>query len=83
MKSNKDLKPLAFVCGLSLYFGWGIQETFWTPFLPSEFARLGISQTSIGVVSCATDATSVITCVVLMMIKLPKNYRPAIFSIGG
>ena len=73
MNCFQDRKFILFSC-LSLYVVSGLADNFWSPFLPTEFSKRGISDTTIGVVIAVFDVACFVTpCLILAVDNVTLN----------
>ncbi|XP_063718125.1 MFS-type transporter SLC18B1-like [Symsagittifera roscoffensis] len=75
-------KVFVLLLGLSLYVLIGLNDTFWTPFVPSELAKRGVSKTMIGIIVSASDFAGLVTTVYFMFFFANIEKRKFLFCFG-
>lgn len=75
-------KAIALLLALSLYVLIGLNDTFWTPFLPNELANKGISKTLIGVIVSGSDGVGFLAGVYFMFFFKNIGQRKFLLCFG-
>ena len=79
---SSSRKIIALCLSLTLYVLIGLNDTFWTPFLPSELSDRGVSKSVIGIIVSASDAAGFISGVYFMFFFKNIQQRKFLLCFG-
>ena len=77
-----NCKKIPVIFGLSLFVLISLNDTLWSPFLPTEFKHRDFSESATGIIISANDVLTLITSIFFPIFKNVK-YRRFTFCLGS